>query len=40
MLKTLKHENIVSIKNILNPLPYKEFNDIYIVTELMESDLS
>jgi mitogen-activated protein kinase 1/3 len=40
LLKDLKHENIVSIKDILNPLPLKYFNEIYIVTELMDSDLN
>ena len=40
ILKELKHENVVSVKDILNPAPFKDFEEIYIITELMDSDLS
>ena len=39
IMKQLDHDNIVTIKDILNPVPRKEFKDIYVVTELMEADL-
>ncbi|CAN6814437.1 unnamed protein product [Brassica oleracea] len=34
----LRHSNIVEIKNILLPLFKREFKDIYVVFEQMESD--
>lgn len=40
LLRHFKHENILSLKDILPPPPYQErINSIYIVTELMETDL-
>jgi serine/threonine protein kinase len=39
LLKYLNHENIVSIKNILQPPSRINYEDIYIVTELLETDL-
>jgi mitogen-activated protein kinase 1/3 len=38
-MKQLKHDNLVALKDILNPLPRKDFKDIYIVTDLMDADL-
>lgn len=41
LLKHLKHENIVGIVDMMPPM-YRyvdDFNDVYIVTELMETDL-
>ena len=38
--RLLDHENILSIKRILNPKDRASFNEIYVVTELMETDLS
>lgn len=38
-LRMLGHPNIVQIKNIILPHSRKKFNDIYVVFELMESDL-
>ena len=34
----MQHENIIGIKTILKP-PSKDFEDIYLVSELMETDL-
>jgi len=39
IMKYFTHENIISLKDILNPLPKKSFNDVYLVTELMDTDL-
>jgi len=36
----LDHENVLSIKRILQPKNRPEFNEIYVVSELMETDLS
>lgn len=38
-LRMLRHPNIVQIKNIILPHSRKKFKDIYVVLELMESDL-
>ena len=39
MLKFFDHGSVIRIKEILNPLSKEYFNDIYLVTELMGSDL-
>lgn len=39
LLRLLRHPNIVQIKHIMLPPTRREFRDIYIVFELMESDL-
>ncbi|KAK1378705.1 hypothetical protein POM88_025449 [Heracleum sosnowskyi] len=39
LLRLLKHPDIVEIKHIMLPPSRREFKDIYIVFELMESDL-
>jgi serine/threonine protein kinase len=40
ILKHFKHDNIISIRDILKPKgSIKDFKDIYIVLDLMESDL-
>jgi serine/threonine protein kinase len=39
MLKKLQHDNVIAIKDILNPLPKEDFHDVYIVSELMDTDL-
>ncbi|KAG1338452.1 putative Serine/threonine protein kinase [Cocos nucifera] len=39
LLRLLHHPDIVEIKHILLPPSRKEFKDIYVVFELMESDL-
>tara|TARA_R110002050_G_scaffold64764_1_gene140745 strand:- start:332 stop:796 length:465 start_codon:yes stop_codon:yes gene_type:complete len=40
LLRHLEHENIIGLIEILQPENYKEFSDIYIVSELMDSDLA
>jgi len=39
LLRLLRHPNIVQIKHIMLPPTRREFIDIYVVFELMESDL-
>ncbi|XP_066329234.1 mitogen-activated protein kinase 13-like isoform X2 [Miscanthus floridulus] len=39
LLRLLRHSNIVQIKHIMLPPTRREFKDIYVVFELMESDL-
>jgi serine/threonine protein kinase len=39
LLRLLRHPNIVQIKHIMLPPTRREFKDIYVVFELMESDL-
>ena len=38
--RLLEHENILGIKRILLPEDSKNYNEIYVVTELMETDLA
>ena len=39
LLRLLRHPDIVEIKRIMMPPSCREFKDIYVVFELMESDL-
>ena len=39
LLRQLKHPDIVEIKHIMLPPDPRSFKDIYVVFELMESDL-
>lgn len=39
ILRALEHDSIISIKNVLNPLPKNQLDEIYIVSELMDTDL-
>lgn len=38
--RLLDHENVLGIKRILMPKSREAFNEIYVVTELMETDLA
>lgn len=38
--RLLEHENILGIKRILKPKNRETFNEIYVVSELMETDLA
>ncbi|CAG9332948.1 unnamed protein product [Blepharisma stoltei] len=40
ILRLLEHENVCRIKTIQLPLSRDEFDEIYVVSELMETDLS
>jgi len=39
ILRLLDHENIIDLKSIVNPGSLEEFNEIYAIFELMETDL-
>lgn len=39
LLRHLKHPDIVEIKHIMLPPQPREFKDIYVVFELLETDL-
>ncbi|EAR83972.2 MAP kinase (macronuclear) [Tetrahymena thermophila SB210] len=40
LLRLLKHENIIGINTLLLPRSREKFEDIYVVSELMETDLA
>jgi serine/threonine protein kinase len=40
IMRLLNHENVLSIQNILQPAERENFKDIYVVTDLMETDLA
>ncbi|KAK3227842.1 hypothetical protein Dsin_007704 [Dipteronia sinensis] len=39
LLRHLDHENVIAIKDIIRPPMKENFNDVYIVYELMDTDL-
>ncbi|KAG8387738.1 hypothetical protein BUALT_Bualt02G0052600 [Buddleja alternifolia] len=39
LLRHLDHENVVAIKDVIPPPLRREFTDVYIATELMDTDL-
>jgi mitogen-activated protein kinase 1/3 len=39
LLRHLFHENIIAVKDIMKPVGHYTFNDVYIVYELMDTDL-
>eukprot|EP00199_Chlamydomonas_sp_CCMP681_P001746 CAMPEP_0119107322 /NCGR_PEP_ID=MMETSP1180-20130426/9639_1 /TAXON_ID=3052 ORGANISM="Chlamydomonas cf sp, Strain CCMP681" /NCGR_SAMPLE_ID=MMETSP1180 /ASSEMBLY_ACC=CAM_ASM_000741 /LENGTH=374 /DNA_ID=CAMNT_0007092793 /DNA_START=104 /DNA_END=1225 /DNA_ORIENTATION=- len=39
LLRHLRHENIIAVKDILKPASRDKFNDVYIVYDLMDTDL-
>lgn len=40
IMRLLDHENVLSIKSILQPLSLEKFNELYVVSDLMETDLA
>lgn len=40
IMRLLNHENVLSIKSILMPKSLQEFNELYVVSDLMETDLA
>ncbi|KAK9940291.1 hypothetical protein M0R45_016959 [Rubus argutus] len=40
LLRHMDHDNIVKIKDIIRPPNKENFNDVYIVSELMDTDLN
>ncbi|KAE8055342.1 hypothetical protein FH972_012187 [Carpinus fangiana] len=39
LLSHMEHENVIAIKDIIRPAKKEAFNDVYIVYELMDTDL-
>lgn len=39
LLQHLKHENIIALVDMMRPAHIEEFNDVYLVYELMDTDL-
>ncbi|KAK4843448.1 hypothetical protein QYF36_008131 [Acer negundo] len=39
LLRHMDHENVIAIKDLIRPPKMETFNDVYIVYELMETDL-
>lgn len=40
LLSSMQHDNILSITDIDEPEVYSDFNDVYLMTELMDTDLN
>ena len=38
--RILQHENVLGIRSILMPKSLQDFNELYVVMELMETDLT
>ena len=38
--RLMKHDNVMGVKTIMLPKSREEFNDLYVVSELMQTDLS
>ncbi len=39
LLRHLRHDNIIAVKDILRPPSRDQFEDVYLVYELMDTDL-
>ncbi|XP_021294036.1 mitogen-activated protein kinase 4-like [Herrania umbratica] len=39
LLRHMDHENVIAMKDIIQPPKKETFNDVYIVYELMDTDL-
>ena len=40
IMRLLQHDNVIGVKTILKPASRKDFKEIYVVSELMETDLA
>ena len=40
IMRLLQHDNVIGVKTILKPKSRKDFKEIYVVNELMETDLA
>lgn len=40
ILRLMRHDNIVDLKTVLLPPSREEFEDVYMVTDLLEADMS
>lgn len=39
LLRHLRHENVIALKDVMMPIHKKSFKDVYLVYELMDTDL-
>jgi mitogen-activated protein kinase 1/3 len=39
LLRHLRHENVIALKDIMMPVHRRSFKDVYLVYELMDTDL-
>lgn len=39
LLRHLRHENVIALKDVMMPIHRRSFNDVYMVYELMDTDL-
>ncbi|GMH16192.1 hypothetical protein Nepgr_018033 [Nepenthes gracilis] len=39
LLRHLRHENVIALKDVMLPVHRKNFKDVYLVSELMDTDL-
>lgn len=39
LLRHLRHENVIALKDVMMPLQRRSFKDVYLVYELMDTDL-
>uniref|UniRef100_A0A8R7P9B2 Mitogen-activated protein kinase n=1 Tax=Triticum urartu TaxID=4572 RepID=A0A8R7P9B2_TRIUA len=39
LLRHLRHENVIALKDIMMPIQKRSFKDVYLVSELMDTDL-
>ena len=39
LLRHIRHENVIALKDVLLPAQRERFNDVYLVYELMDTDL-
>ena len=39
LLRHLKHDNIIAVRDLMRPQSREKFNDVYLVYELMDTDL-
>jgi mitogen-activated protein kinase 1/2 len=39
LLRHLRHENVIALKDIMMPVHRRSFKDVYLVSELMDTDL-
>ena len=40
IMRLLTHDNVLSLKNILDPGSMENFKELYVMSELMETDLA
>jgi len=39
LLRHLRHENVIALKDVMMPVHMRSFKDVYLVSELMDTDL-